>query len=147
MRGRKNRKILERRLKPGVDSTFSVNGGVLGKDGWWKLQSRKPVFHLTPQQFLKGGENDYLILRIERMGKKERPSKFSATLYWRERGEKSSTSQYFNFKAPPGNLIIPVGSDPRWLLASSIEEVTLELSGDEPGSWWRVSEAKGMRLH
>ncbi len=142
----KSRSQLESRLQPSVQlETSTVDGAMVGKGGWWKLKNRTVIFHLKPNEILSGANNDYLILKLERMGD-ARPRKFTGALSWRGKDEAFDPARQIKFRAPPGDLIIPAANDPRWLLNENIEEVTLEITGDDIGSWLKVSEARGMKL-
>ncbi len=106
-------------------------------------QENSRSIKITFKSELSGKDADYLLLDIS----KNLPVKneILAKLSWIEEGEIFSNDKYFNFSLKAGKLIIPVGSDPRWLLGNP-KELLLTILNPRKKIIWKVEEVRILKL-
>lgn len=119
-----------------------------GADGWFTIVERKPVFTWNLTTPLKGRENEFLLLRLERKADevKEAVDDYSLRIAWSEKGSEIVESNFFNLRLREDTVLIPMASHPDWLRADAIDRIQITLRHDRRGAAWKLREFRGLKL-
>lgn len=124
---------------PEQSHSISVTG-----DGWLEITGGDPFVVWRLQPAISGAAFDFLTLRLKCQGAPRTP--FRGQVFWAERGGHFSEEKSFRFNAAQGELLLPLGSDPKWLKAGVIERIRLDLDQFGQCKKFRVENVELLRL-
>ncbi len=108
-----------------------------------KKDGNTRVFDIVLEKELEGKSSDYLLLKFD-IGASQHPT-FKAILRWKDAEGAYEKSQGFRFSISAGTLVVPLASDPRWLLGR-VKNVQLKVLGIGSRVNFRLQEIAALRL-
>jgi hypothetical protein len=101
------------------------------------------AIEVSLNQSLIGRDCDYLMIDISVKDARHRKSK--ASLQWKEQDQEFTPERSFNLNISAGKLILPLASDPRWLLGKP-KDFRLIITGSGKKSIWKVESISALSL-
>jgi hypothetical protein len=101
------------------------------------------TIELSLEQSLIGKDCDYLMIDISVKDARYRKSK--ASIQWKEQDQEFTPERSFNLNISKGKLILPLASDPRWLLGKA-KDFRLIITGSGKKSIWKIESISALSL-
>ncbi len=112
--------------------------------GWLRATGSHPYVAWTMPTYVDGKHLDFVTLQIDCAGNGDGAVK--GQVFWADAENGFSEDRSFTFDVEKGDLLIPLGSHPRWLKSSRIRSLRLDIDDDRRCSPFRVGQVSFLNL-